>query len=96
MGVVSKIDENTEIWDGLCDEKGPIPCFPPVRYDTEGRMIKLSPAEEKVRSDAARRTLAVIRSQPDGDPPEIDVEFMRGIDENRPPGKKIFEDIGLY
>jgi hypothetical protein len=80
----------------LTDELGPIPTFPPGRLDERGRLIPLTPEERKARSDAAIRTLAAIRKLPDHDPIGIEAEFMRGIDENRPVDRKIFEGLGLY
>ena len=82
--------------DGLCDELGPIPMFPPLRLDEKGRLIPLSPEERKARSEAAIRALAAIAKLPDDDPPGIEAEFMRGIDENRGPGREIFKDLGIY
>jgi hypothetical protein len=77
-------------YDGLTDELGPIPAFPPRQLDDRGRLIPLSPEERRARSDAAIRTLAAIRNLPDGDPIGTEAEFMRGIDENRPADRKIF------
>jgi hypothetical protein len=84
------------IHDGLTDELGPIPMFPPARLDERGRLIPLTPEERRARSEAAIRTLAAIAKLPDDDPPGIEAEFMRGIDENRPADRKIFEGLGLY
>ena len=78
----------------LCDEQGPIPTFPPRQLDEHGRLIPLSPEERKARSEAAIRALKAIRSRPDDDPPDIEEQMMRGIDANRPPGRKLFE--GYY
>jgi hypothetical protein len=82
--------------DGLTDELGPIPAFPPCQLDERGRLIPLTPEERRARADAAIRTLAAIRNLPDDDPIGIEAEFMRGIDENRPADRKIFEGMGLY
>jgi hypothetical protein len=82
--------------DGLCDELGPIPVFPPLQCDEHGRLIPLTPEEQKARSEAAIRALAAIAKLPDDDPPGIEAEFMRGIDENRGPGREIFKDLGIY
>jgi hypothetical protein len=78
----------------LCDEQGPIPTFPPRQLDEHGRLIPLSPEERKARCEAAIRALKAIRSRPDEDPPDIEEQMMRGIDANRPPGRKLFE--GYY
>jgi len=80
----------------LADDFGPIPEFGPRELDEQGRLIPLSPEERKARSEAAIRALQAIRKLPDEDPPGIEAEFMRGIDENRQPGQKIFEGLGLY
>jgi hypothetical protein len=82
--------------DGLCDELGPIPMFPPLRLDEKGRIVPLTPEERKARSEAAIRAIAAIRKLPDNDPPGTEAEFMRGIDENRGPGREIFKDLGIY
>ena len=82
--------------DELTDELGPIPTFPPRQLDERGRLIPLTPEERRARSDAAIRTLAAIAKLPDDDPIGIEAEFMRGIDENRPADRKIFEGLGLY
>jgi hypothetical protein len=70
--------------------------FPPLRHDEKGRIFPLTPEERKARSEAAIRALAAIAKLPDNDPPGIEAEFMRGIDENRGPSRKIFEDLGIY
>jgi hypothetical protein len=80
----------------LTDELGPIPAFPPRQLDERGRLIPLSPVEQRARADAAIGTLAANRNLPDGDPIRIEAEFMRGIDENRPADRKIFDGMGLY
>jgi len=82
--------------DGLCDEQGPIPMFPPRALDKQGRMIPLSPEEDAARRDAAIRCIKAIRQRPDTDPPDIMKEVFRDMDANRPPGQKLFEGLGLY
>jgi hypothetical protein len=82
--------------DELTDELGPIPAFPSRQLDELGRLIPLTPEERKARSQAAIRALVAIQKRPDDDPPGIEAEFMRGIDENRPADRKIFEGLGLY
>ena len=82
--------------DELADELGPIPAFPPRQLDEKGRLIPLTSEERKARSQAAIRALAAIKKLPDDDPPGTEAEFMRGIDENRPVDRKIFEGLGLY
>ena len=78
----------------LCDEHGPIPTFPPREFDEHGRLVPLSPEERKLRSEALIRAINAIRSRPDHDPPDTMERMMRGIDANRPPGRKLFE--GYY
>ncbi len=78
----------------LCDAEGPIPTFPPRALDEHGRLIPLSPEERTARRDAAIRTIKALQSLPDTDPEGSDEEMMRGIDANRPPGRKLFE--GMY
>jgi hypothetical protein len=75
----------------LQDELGPIPTFPPRQLDERGRLIPLSLEERKARSEAAIRTLKAIRARPDDDPSDIEEQMMRGIDANRPMGRKLFE-----
>ncbi len=82
--------------DGLIDELGPIPCFPPRQLDAHGRLIPLSAEERKVAIRGRDPALRAIEKLPDDDPIGIEAEFMRGIDENRPEGRKIFEGLGLY
>jgi hypothetical protein len=55
--------------DGLRDDQGPIPMFPPRALDARGRMIPLSPEEDAARRSAAIRALEAIRQLPDADPP---------------------------
>jgi hypothetical protein len=80
----------------LVDAIGSIPEFQPRRLDEQGRLIPLSPEEKKARSEAAIRVLQAMSELSDDDAPGVEAEFMRGIDENRPPGQKIFEGLGLY
>jgi hypothetical protein len=82
--------------DDLADEIGPIPTFPARQMDERGRLISLSPEERQARSRAAIRALEAIEELPNDDPREIEAAFMRGIDENRPADRKIFEGQGLY
>lgn len=90
----SPFAQSTEV--ELTAEVGPIPAFPARRLDEMGRLIPLSPEERKVRSEAAVRALEAIAKLPDDDPPGTEEVFMRGIDENRSEGRKIFEGLGLY
>jgi hypothetical protein len=53
--------EKWPLWDGLSDERGPIPVFGPVRTDGSGR-ISMSDEERDARRDAAIRALAAIAS----------------------------------
>jgi hypothetical protein len=78
----------------LSDAQGPIPTFPPRALDEHGRLIPLSDEERRARSEAAVRALKAIRDRPDDDPPGTTERMMRGIDANRPPGRKLFE--GMY
>ncbi len=80
----------------LSDDLGPIPEFPPRQLDEQGHLVPLSPEEARARSEAAIRLLQVMSELPDEDLPGVEAEFTRGIDENRPPGQKIFEGLGLY
>jgi hypothetical protein len=67
----------------LVDELGPIPTFPPRKFDERGRLIPLSPEEKKARAEAAIRALDAIAKLPDDDPPDTLERMMRGIDEER-------------
>lgn len=80
--------------DGLVDEHGPIPTFPPRQVDEHGRLIPISEEERRARHSAAIRALKALDKLPDNDPPGTEQEMMRGIDSHRPPGAKLFE--GLY
>jgi hypothetical protein len=86
----------TPTGNDLVDKLGPIPEFPPRQLDEHGRLVPLSPDEKRARSEAAIRVLQAIGELSDEDPPGIEADFMRGIDENRAPGQKIFEGLGLY
>ena len=74
---------NEAAWDGLSDEQGPIPTFGPIRLDDEGRIV-ITEEEIEARAKACIRMLRVHATKPDNDPPGIEAEFMRGIDEWRP------------
>jgi hypothetical protein len=55
--------------DGLFDEQGPIPTFPPLRLDEHGRIIPISEEERRARHSAALRALRALDALPDDDPP---------------------------
>lgn len=76
------------------DELGQIPAFPPLQLDAQGRIVPLSPEERKARAEAAIRTLKAIERIAATDSPDIMEVVMKGIDEVRPEGQKLFE--GLY
>jgi hypothetical protein len=78
--------------DGLCDERGPIPVFGPVRTDRQGRIL-MSEQERAARRDAAIRALRALESLPESDPPGTAERFMRELDENRT-HRPLFE--GMY
>lgn len=80
--------------DGLTDDQGPIPMFPPRKFDELGRLIPISLEERRARSEAAIRALDALAKLPDDDPPGTAEAFMRGVDANRAPGCKLFE--GMY
>ena len=77
----------------LVDEHGPIPTFPPRQLDEYGRLIPISDEDRNARRDAALRTIAALRNEPDEDPLGIEQEMMRGIDSRRAPGQKLFEGM---
>jgi hypothetical protein len=71
---------NWALWDGLSDERGPIPAFGPVRTDENGRLV-MSDAEQAARRDAAIRTLAAIAKITDEtDTDEVWDEVFRGLE----------------
>jgi hypothetical protein len=77
----------------LADARGPIPTFLPRAVDEQGRLVPLSTEQRRARAEAAMRTLTALRDLPDEDPPDTLARLMRGIDENRAPGRKLFEGI---
>ncbi len=77
----------------LADERGPIPVFGPARTDERGRVV-MEEAERAARAEAALRFLRLLPSLPDDDPPDTNERLMRAIDEDRPPGRKLFD--GMY
>jgi hypothetical protein len=81
--------------DGVptCDEQGPIPDYPPRRYDEKGRELPFTPEEVALSNEIFKRKMALIDAA-DQDPPGSNEEFMRGIDSHRPEGMKLFE--GYY
>ena len=78
----------------LCDAEGPIPTFPPRVLDARGQLVPISPEERAARSRAALRALKAIEAIPDDDPPGSAERLMRGIDDDRPEGAKLFG--GMY
>lgn len=79
----------------LCDADGPIPTFAPRTLDEHGRLIPLSPEEQKTRSEAALRALKAIEQindESDSDD-ELWREAFRDLDAQRP-HRPLFE--GMY
>jgi hypothetical protein len=69
------------LWDGLSDERGPIPSFGPARTDASGRVL-MSNDERAARRDAAVRTLAAIGQITDEtDTDEVWTDVFRGLEE---------------
>jgi hypothetical protein len=62
--------------------------------DASGRVIPLSDEEQQARAAAFAKAMAELRGLPDDDPPDALERMMRGVDENRRPGEKLFE--GMY
>jgi hypothetical protein len=77
----------------LADAIGPIPTFLPRAVDEHGRLVPLSTEQRRARAEAAMRALTAVRELPDEDPPDTLSRLMRGIDENRPRGRKLFEGM---
>jgi hypothetical protein len=74
----------------LADAEGLIPEFPPRAVDEQGRLIPLSAEERRARNEALLRALTALRGLPDDDPPDTLERLMRGVDEHRQPGRKLF------
>jgi hypothetical protein len=67
-------------WDGLSDERGPIPVFGPARISESGRLL-MSDEEAATRRDAAIRALAVIGGITDEtDTDEVWADVFRGLE----------------
>jgi hypothetical protein len=72
--------EKWPLWDGLSDERGPIPAFGPVRTDENGRIL-MSDEEIAARRDAAIRALATIANITDEtDTDEVWDEVFRRLE----------------
>jgi hypothetical protein len=72
--------EKWPLWDGLSDERGPIPAFGPARTDESGRIL-MSDEEHEARRDAAIRAMAAIGGITDEtDTDEVWAEVFRGLE----------------
>jgi hypothetical protein len=72
--------ERWPIWDGLSDERGPIPSFGPARTDESGRVL-MNDEERAARRDAAIRALAAIgQITDDTDTDERWADAFRGLE----------------
>ena len=72
--------EKWPLWDGLSDERGPIPNFGPALTDESGRIV-MSDEERAARRDAAIRALAVVGKITDEtDTDEVWAEAFRGLE----------------
>jgi hypothetical protein len=61
--------------------------------DAQGGILPLSPEQAKAQIEAAGRLIDDLHAIPDDDPPDALEQVMRGIDENRPTGQKLFEGM---
>jgi hypothetical protein len=68
--------------------------LPVAHFDAQGHLLPLDPEEDRRRAEALPKLLEKWRTMPDDDPPDALEQMMRGIDENRLPGQKLFE--GMY
>ena len=76
-------DERWPPWDGLADDRGPIPTFGPIRTDEHGRIV-INDAEEVARRDAIIRALQAVGNITDEtDTDEIWDQVFRGLREGR-------------
>ncbi|QDV34048.1 ImmA/IrrE family metallo-endopeptidase [Tautonia plasticadhaerens] len=75
----------------LADERGPIPAFPPIALDDQGRILPMVEDDRDARQDAFERALKAIDRQERVDPPGLMEAIERGIDERRP-HRKLFGD----
>jgi hypothetical protein len=97
MSVETKPTEDAAVFDErvlayLAEEQSrPLPVS---IVDADGRVRPLTAEEEKAEREAFARMMEELRAVPDDDPPDTLERMMRGIDENRPPGQKLFE--GMY
>jgi hypothetical protein len=67
-------------WDGLSDERGPIPVFDAARTNASGQVL-MSDEERAARQDAAMRALAAVSGITDEtDTDEVWAEVFRGLE----------------
>jgi hypothetical protein len=72
--------EKWPLWDGLSDERGPIPVFGPARLNESGRLV-MSDEEQAARRIASIRALAAIGSiTGENDTDEVWAEVFRGLE----------------
>lgn len=90
--ITTELDSIVDLTN-LSDEQGPIPDYPPLRLDENGRELPFSPEELTLRSEIFRRRIKAIDDLVQ-DPPGSDEEFLRAMDSHRPAGMKLFE--GYY
>jgi hypothetical protein len=69
----------------------PIDVLPKPGVDLSGRLIAISDEEWRDRTASLRGALAEIDAE-DDDAPETFEKVMRGIDENRAPGRKLLDE----